>query len=567
MTRIRMAILYALVPMFTGLVWLLWVKPKPVDMAQFAPANSLLYLEVNAPVDVLAVLTNTDAWKLIIENGAAPPLSLGNGWRQDFIRVTGIGPIHSVILSRSQLAVVVTSFGAIESGDTLNVKPEAAMILETHTSERRIRAPVEGLLEKFVAATYPSARVERDMIDGASIVQWRETDSNGQVVAAFIDSVVVIGNSRQIVESCVAVARRRGMSLKSNTGLHNARKSQDAANALLFGYVPAENSSKLVSAGVPILLGQAPADLQLQRLAQNAASKLIGSLTWTSRPFRGGIEDRYDINIEQDVVEELSPNFGQPSPITPPALITDFYSISQYYFHDPLAAWQGLKTSISRRVHTIAAVIFNTTLRSSLRGYGIEEPERFLGAVKSPLKTVRLDKDGERQLLVATVTDRGKLTRLFAGTMRLKGKSADGSTTSVMESADGTLSLALTESLVIVGHPVDVQHYYRLIGELATQGDKQSMQITHFVEPGTMGHVVTYADDAERVRGCMTAVMRAYRREISHEMDERFKKLPYAVAQTTLTQTGLRRITRSPLGQFSAIIPLLVPKEIQPPSK
>ena len=567
MTRVRMPILFALLSVFMGLVWLLWVKPKPVDMAQFAPANSLLYLEVNAPVDLLAALANTDAWKLIIQNGNAPALSLGNGWRQDFVRVTGLGPIHSVIMSRSQLAVVITSFGAIESGDTLNVKPEAALILETHTSERRIRAPVEGLLQRFAAATYPTARAERDMIDGASIVQWRETNGNGQLVAAFIGSVVVIGNSRQIVESCVAVARRRAASLKSNIDLLNARNSHDAANALLFGYVPAESSSKLVSAVVPILLGQAPADLQFQRLAQNASSKLIGSLMWTSRPFRGGIEDRYDIRIAQDVVAELSPDVGQPGPIIPPALATDFHSISQYHFHDPLAAWQGLKTSISRRVDTVAAVILNTTLRSSLSRYGIEEPESFLGAVKSPLKTVRLDQDGERQLLVATVTDRDKLTRLFAATMRLKGKSPDGLATSVMESTDGTLSVALNESLVILGHPVDVQQYYRLVGELATQGDKRPAQIAHFVESGTRGHVVTYTNDAERVRGCMTAVMRAYHRKISPELDAQFNKLPYAVTQTTLTQPGLTRITRSPLGQFSALIPLLVPNEIQTPGK
>ena len=73
MTRLRVLVLFALVPAFTGLVWLLWVKPKPVDMAQFAPANSLLYLEVNAPVDVLTALTNTDVWKLITKNGNAPP--------------------------------------------------------------------------------------------------------------------------------------------------------------------------------------------------------------------------------------------------------------------------------------------------------------------------------------------------------------------------------------------------------------------------------------------------------------------------------------------------------------
>ena len=567
MTRPRMLLLFVLFLFFMGLVWLLWVRPKPVDMAQFAPANSVLYLEVNAPVDVLATLTNTDVWKLIVENGNAPQFSVGTGWWRSVVRITGIGPIHSVIISRSQLAVVVTSFGATESGDTLNVQPEAALILETHTSERRIRAPVEALLKEFVAATYPAARAEREMIDGASIVQWRETNGKGQLVAAFVGSVVVIGNSRQVVENCVAVARGRAASLKSNGGLLDARKSHDAANALAFGYVPAENSSRLMSGGIPILLGRAPADQQFQRLAQNASSKLIGSITWTSRPFRGGIEDRYDIMIAQDVVEELSPHFGPPSPIIPSSLTSEFYSISEYHLKDPLMAWQGLKTSISRRVDTVAAVVFNTTLGTSLTRYGIEEPEPFLGAVKSPLKTIRLDEDGDRQLLIATVTNRDRLTHLFSMTMRFKGTSADDSGTSIMENADGSLSVALNESLVIVGHPVDVQQYYRIMGELASQSAEQATPLTHFVESGTRGHVVTYTNDAQRVRGCMSAIMRAYQREISPALDAQFNRLPYAATQTTLSQAGLTRTTRSPLGQFSAIIPLIVPKETQPPSR
>ena len=567
MTRLRMLLVFVVLLLFAGLVWLLWVKPKPVDMAQFAPANSILYLEVNAPAQVLTTLTNTDVWKLIVENGNAPQLSVAKGWQQHFVRVTGIGPIHSVIMSRSQLAVVVTSFGSTESGDTLNVKPEAALILETHTSERRIRAPVEALLEKFVTATYPAARAEREMIDGASIVRWREPNGRGQLVAAFIGSMVVIGNSQQVVENCVAVARRRAASLKSDHHLVNARNLNDANSALAFGYVPAENSSKLVSGGIPILLGQAPADQQFQRLAQNAASKLIGSITWTSRPFRGGIEDRYDIRIAKDIVEELSPHFGPPGPIISPALTSEFYSMSQYHLAEPLMAWQGLKTSISRRVDAVAAVVFNTTLRSSLIRYGIEEPERFLSAVKSPLKTIRLDEDGERQLLIATVTDRDKLTRLFSMTMRPKGTSAPDSATSSMENADGSLSVALNESLVILGHPVDVQQYYRIMGELAMNAAEQPTPLTHFVDSRARGHVVTYTNDAERVRGCMSAIMRAYNREIPPELDARFNNLPYAATQTTLTQAGLMRTTRSPLGQFSAIIPLLVPSGTQPPTR
>ncbi len=557
-----MLLLFAAPALFSGVIWFLWVRPKPVDMAQFAPANSLLYLEANHPAEVLFALAKTDAWKSFIQSGDAPSFSDG-GLSQRLLRITGVGPIDSVLMARSQVAVVVTDFGARESGDTLNVKPEAAMIVETHTSERRIRAPIERRLEMLVSATYVNPQVARSVVDGVTIVEWRETNGSGQLVAAFFGSVVIIGNSRRVVEKCLAVARRGAPSLRSSPELYNARLSHDAADALVFGYVPAQETPKLFSAGIPILLRQASTDPQFQRLVQNAAAKVIGTLTWTSRPFRGGIEDRYHIGLQQEVVDELRPEFGQPQQRSPSALSTDFFSISEYRLEDPLGAWQGLRTSISRRVDTVAAVVFNTTLRTSLTTYGIETAEIFLGAVKSPLNTVRLDQDGERQLLVAKVGDRAALAKLFSTTMRERTNSTDTRVT-IMENAEGTLSTAVDDSLVVLGHPVDVQHYYRIVRESTMEGSKHPSQILHFVDSADRAHVVTYTNDVERVRGCMGAIMQTYQREFPADWETRIAAFPYAATQITLTEKGLTRVTRSPLGQFGSIIPLLLPARTQP---
>jgi hypothetical protein len=549
--------------LLASFLWVIWVKPNPVDMAQFAPANSMIYLEVNQPAEVLWAIGRTDVWKLLGSIDIASPVPTKSGMWQKLVRVTGLGPIDSVIMARSQVAVVVTNLGTSESGDTLSVKPEAAMIVETHTSEGRIRAPIERRLETLVRATYLNPQVEHSVVDGVELVEWGEPEGR-KLIAAFDGSVVIIGNSRQVVDACLAVAHQGAPSLQRSPELHSARMSGDAHNALVFGYVPAVESPKLMSLGIPILSGQKLIDPQFQRLAENTASKLIGTLAWTSRPFRGGIEDRYYIGLHRAVVEELRPGFGSPQRASLSVLSTDFYSNSEYRLEDPLRAWQTLRTSISRRADPVTAVVFNTTLRTSLTTYGIEAPEVFLSAVKSPLNTVKFDQDGERQLLVARVSDRASLAKLFSTTMQKKGNSSEAPVT-ILENTDGTLGATLDDSLIVLGHPTDVQQYYRIVRMSTVTGNKQSSQVIHFAESDD-AHVVTYTNDVARIRGCMAAIVKTYRREFPVDWEARLAASPYATTQTTLTAVGLTRITRSPLGQFSSIIPLLLPDRIKPAS-
>src|SRR6266851_5563554 len=119
--------------------WLWWVKPIKVDMAIYAPATSLLYLESNRPLEVVETIVATDAWKVVEKASGTPGRPRPNRWLQSLVGWTGIGPIQSVILARAQVAVVVTDLGTTEEGDTLRVKPEGAVLIETHTPERRIR--------------------------------------------------------------------------------------------------------------------------------------------------------------------------------------------------------------------------------------------------------------------------------------------------------------------------------------------------------------------------------------------------------------------------------------------
>jgi hypothetical protein len=394
--------------------------------------------------------------------------------------------------------------------------------------------------------------------------EWRNQNTDRRIVAAFFGSLVIVGNSQRAVDNCLNVARRREPSLKENPDLHRTRVKHKSDSALAFGYVPSSESARLISIAAPLMVGRAPGDTELQKLISQGAERIFGSLAWTSRPFKGGVEDRYQISLQESVVTQLKPHFGSLSSASEPPLTTDFYSISHYRFEDPLRTWQALKTTISVHVDALGAVIFNSILKSGLLSYGIEEPEAFLSGVRSDVWTVRFDQQGDRQLLAARVRDPGRLIELFENQMGFKRRRSAFGYINVLENSEGSIGVALNESLVVVGHPADVQQYFRILNTpTESEGDDQSLRVTYFAKPNHLSHVATYSNDDERVQTFLVAMLSVSGADVAgvSQLERAVAAFPYAATETTLGDEGLERITRSPMGQFSTLIPLLIPNQ------
>src|SRR2546423_5304402 len=124
--------------------WLWWNRPQPVDMAAYAPADALIYLEANNLPDIFVGLASTDAWQTLAPSAGLMTDPHKFGWFSRVAAWTGLGPADVVVLTRAQVAVVVLGFDAAEEPEqALRIKPRAALIVETHTSQRRAQAAVE----------------------------------------------------------------------------------------------------------------------------------------------------------------------------------------------------------------------------------------------------------------------------------------------------------------------------------------------------------------------------------------------------------------------------------------
>jgi hypothetical protein len=548
--------------------WLWWVRPKKVDMAAYAPSDSLLYIEANRPLDVADAIVGTDAWRSFEKTIGAPSITPRSRWLQVFMRWTGIGPIQSVILARAQIAAVVTDLGAVEEGETLRIKQEEAILIETHTSGNRIKSLFEQALKTLAEKNYGRPTVRRTTLDGIELVEWSAPEGTRQIVGAIIGSLVIIGNTERVVQNCLAVSQGRRQSLKGDPELRRMRLQLDGENSLTFGYVPTGSSARLLGVGLPMLLGRAPGDSGFQRLITNSATKVFGSLGWTSRSYFTGIEDQYLISLQPSIVARLRPNFershldSQLRQLVP----DDVYSVTSYKFANSAAAWQGLKSAVSSEVDALSSVVFSALLKSSLFSYGIDDPDSFLEAVSGELLTVRLDESGERSILIARVRDRATLRQLVMRKMKRGARNENVDQRETFEDPQGEFAASFISDFIVLGYPAEIRRYAANMQSDTELNADRFKQMTLFASSDESANIVTFTNDSGRVRSFVLAMIAVRGGPVvaSGAIEEAIARLPYSVTETTLSDRGIKRITRSSLGQVSTVLPLLVPEGIGP---
>ena len=118
MKFLRPLLAFVFLAILIGAAWLWWALPSTVDMADYAPADSLVYIEFNNPAALAQAIQNSDVWQ------AATPITQSKSLSQNRLMTTaaraGIGPLEAVLFARTQIALVVVGINTSEEGaDTL----------------------------------------------------------------------------------------------------------------------------------------------------------------------------------------------------------------------------------------------------------------------------------------------------------------------------------------------------------------------------------------------------------------------------------------------------------------
>jgi len=546
-----------------GAAWLWWNRPQPIDMAGYAPADALVYLECNSLLHAVDAIASTDAWKELsplLGKAGSPP----NRWLTRAISWTGIGPTRAVIISRAQLATVMLDLGAKEAGETLTIKPEAAILIETHTPERRIRPTVEEALKLFAEQSYRQPTLKKTEVNGTEILIWSATTSERQIVATIDGTLVIIGNTERAVRTCLEVRRGQRPSLKNQPEMQQMRMHLKASDSLAFGFISSSNAARLLSLGAPVLFGRTPGDGRLDGIIQTGASKVLAAVGWSSRESSGLIEDHYLFSLQSNLVSRLQPHFRPTN--TPiqvlDTLPKDIHSVSVYRFENPIGTWQEIETTLSSQLDTLSAMVVGSLMKSALTPYGIEDPERFLSLVGPELSTVRLTPEGEQSTIIAQVRDEPSLRQLLLGSGARKVTHNPAGDAELFEIPGKKTGVGFQKGMVLLGPPTDLQLHLEALTRHRVIPDG-TKKLDHFLDRSNSASVATYTRESDRVMNFIEAITRASGgttalRE-STELSRKIDQLPYSATETRLGDHGFERITRSSFGQFATLVPLLFP--------
>jgi hypothetical protein len=537
--------------------WLWLSVPAQVDLADYAPADAVVYVEFNNLADVARAIQNTEAWQaaaLITHSKPAGQNRLFHAAAR-----AGIAPIDAVLFARTQVALVVVGLDAAEYDQTLHVRPEIALIAETHTSRWRTRPAAIDAVKHLAKFAYGvSACTERS--GDADYIECSGGDR--KIVGAVDGSLVVLGNSDNAVKSCLDVRRGMRPSIHNDFEFLRARYSVAEMHALGFGYISSKNSAKLFSWAAPLLMNRAPGDQQLEQLLAVSAGKILRGIAWTAVPSGGGIEDRFVFSLEPGVVSRLGPAFqtsGRDDNIWK-LVPSSFESLTIYRAKEPAAAWSSLDSAVASKLDALPAVLFGTLLKSSLSPYGISNPKEALTTLNPPLLTMKPSAAAQGSVLIARVNDEARLRRSLSEEVFTAGK---GQILEGLQSEPDPakeFAAVFADGYVLLGNTENMKQCLAELrkSEAVAASGKEKVQNS---ARESSAAIVTYANDEARLNGFISTLLMLQGRQLSNDelaaLQNTLQRSSFSATETRLSDAGIERKTHSAFGQFSTLISLL----------
>jgi hypothetical protein len=570
-------LLITLALVFLTAGYFIFRRPKPLPMDKYAPANALVYIELNSLTDVLEGLTDTRAWSEI-----APILGLSSQLKQlgsgiDLMSSTGLGPDEVVIAGRAQYAVVVTDMeagtGASEEGVTVNLKPRFALLIETHSSPEKAEKLINGRAALFARRLFGEAtREETGNYAGVRLMTFRGEQANRQLVAAAAGSVVLIANHEAAMQACLDTISGRSARLAEDQLLKQRRGEVDTG-AKIFAYVTQTGIEKLSQFGPTIFA---------TRFTNNpdtltSIANLFGHIS--SQTAEGIF---YSLQFEGDGVIEnyltaLRPQIAQGLSAAAKPTRTDGFHSLQLVPKDAVdctilniegvgALPENLLKQLSPGLDVVAGIALREFVISFRKQLALQSSDSLENALGNEIALVKLTQDEPMVMLIQVKDARQILTpliRYLSGEgAKINRETYSGIELSISTNEDGRSAAIVGEYLLLGSAPqlkrmIDIQG-----GPLAAGADQRVAKAIANRPPEAS--IISYEADGEKTGEVVLAVSRLTR--VTDGSPELLNKepmrvalagLPYSASYTSFRNSGVFTQTHSAIGIFKRLSGLM----------
>ena len=417
------------------LIFLFSCSSAPTDLRNYAPAETLVYLETNDLQKTLDSMTENETFK-----------RLATG-KKDFSALKGV-----------QLAVAVTGFETNEkkvtdSQSVLNFKPKFVAVADTHAWEFQTVSLTENQINNFVNETYgENAKLEKTEKNGGKYFVWTAADER-KVFAFVSGSLIFFGNDEAAIEKCLAAKRGEAESLLKNAELTTIY--DQAQNKLAFGFVSSEGIKQIadyagVSAAIETSEDELPRNF-IAKILPEILSKSVKRVTWTAEKNERGIADNFRFETAKeisDVLKETIVSSNQNSVDLAAFLPNEIQSATKYNLENPQIAWRSLLLSAGKQTDEQSAKILIAFSDSFFAPFGITSGEAFLNSVGAEILTARFDAEGEKQIAIVTIKNLETLKKSLSTEFK---KAENQNDAEIWKVEDEDLTAAFTGNNLIIG--------------------------------------------------------------------------------------------------------------------
>jgi hypothetical protein len=593
--RILLFLGVALVPALCLGAYFVLQRPPRVAMSRYIPASSLAFAEVYSLGDVVDGLTSTKAWVEL-----APVLDLSSQLREigplvNVLGRTGLGPDEAVIAGRAQFALAVTGLeagsGASEDDPYVRFKPKFVLIIETHSShavaERMARDRVSVLARRIFG---DSTAEEKDYYQGIDIGVFHGPDPARRMLAASTRSLVLIGNDRSALESCLDAIAGRVPSLADDQVLTRFRPVVDR-EASIFAYLTAAGIDKLSVFGPALVSARFTSDPEqvgvIANLFRHISGQAISGYLYGAQFSGDGVTDRYLAVVSPWIASAMSETFKRSEGALDQNCLRFVPRSASGFTVVDVEGLGDLPQRALKRISPGLDVVGGLALRefvlSFFKQLSITSPDLVQKGLGDQMALVKFDQSEIG--IIAKIKDRPSLAAYVQGYLgrggaRVRTENYKGVEISMSSAEDGRAAAFKGNYFLLMGTPARVRQMIDTetgdtshdeihpgskplcYGSASSIGDDRRLMLA-LNQNRALAPLITCSPCPEEAGRFMLEISKLTRTtDGSAEVLERdqvkraFERLPPSVSITEFRDVGVYTETRSAIGNLSYIVSL-----------
>ncbi len=547
-------------------------RPQRVAMERYVPADALAFVAIDSLADLVDGLTSTKAWREL-----APLLGLSSQLRQvglvaDLIGRSGLGPDEAVVAGRAQYAIAITGIesntGETDDGPYLHLKPDFALIIETHTKPETATRLVRERASMIAQRIYGESVVEHsDDYRGLQLLVFEGPGPRHQVVASAVGTVILIANHPDAMKKCLDAIVGRAATLAEDSTLEQMRP-EVGHDPSVFAYVTAAGFEKLVELGPLLIAGRSAEPESISMFADliEHLSKQAGAGLLYSSGFDGvGVTEKYLTVLRPQVAEALT----QPLKAASAAGFESLAMIPRVVESLTLLSVENageMPERVFKQLSPTVDIVTGVALREFVinlrKQYGLEPSESVGDAIGHEIAFVNFGDDRPRAMLIR-VNDRSRLTPIVNRYLTRKAASItneqrDGAEI-LVSSGNYEHAAAFVGNFLVLGTRDQIVKVIETNSKRDGQDGDERLRQVMSTRPANAS-IIYYrvrVEDAGRLLLAISRLTRAT--DGSLELLDRdsarkaLDRLPPSISFTEFRDYGVYTQTRSAVGNFSVI--------------